>query len=408
MILLYLHQYFKFPSESGGTRSFDLASSFVQSGIDVHVITTTSDEKFRSNRRWSLYKQCEISVHYLFLPYSNDLPYFKRILAFVKFVWFATFKVLSFNCDLVLASSTPLTIGIPAIINKWLQRTPFVFEVRDVWPEAVIAVGAITNPLAKKILFFLERLIYANAEAIIPLSEDMKSSIVKRFPDVVLNKKICVIENIAEIYRFQKGFVNGRNLLETKLGFAPRFTVLYAGTFGRVNGIEYVIRLARRTLPLDSTLVYVLIGDGAYKSVVKDLAIDENVIGRNVFLCDSVSKEELPQLYHEANMGSSFVIPIRELWANSANKFFDTLAAGKPILINYEGWQKNIISKYNVGYVLPETLSDLEVLRFVDYTKNDTLIKAQQIHSLELATKEYSLEAASEKYINVFKSIVYV
>ena len=77
-------------------------------------------------------------------------------------------------------------------------------------------------------------------------------------------------------------------------------------------------------------------------------------------------------------MGSSFVISVKELWANSANKFFDTLAAGKPILINYEGWQKKVINIENIGYVLPTKITDNAIKDFITYTKKDLLIKKQQ------------------------------
>ena len=83
---------------------------------------------------------------------------------------------------------------------------------------------------------------------------------------------------------------------------------------------------------------------GLRKKIIKK-SIDEKVINKNVFFLDSISKDELPQLYYESDMGSSFVIPVKELWANSANKFFDTLAAGRPILINHKGWQEKVINK---------------------------------------------------------------
>ena len=76
---------------------------------------------------------------------------------FIKFLWFSILKILSIKGDLVLATSTPLTIGIPALIKKWIQKTPFIFETRDVWPEAVIAIGAINNTIIKKVLYFLRR-----------------------------------------------------------------------------------------------------------------------------------------------------------------------------------------------------------------------------------------------------------
>ena len=351
MRILYLHQYFKFPDESGGTRSFDLASGFLGLGHNIEILTSTSDHTYRSKKRWLKIEKDGLIIHYIYLPYTNNMNYFKRSIIFLKFLWFSSLKLLSLNGDLLLATSTPLTIGIPALLKKWIHKTPFIFEARDIWPEVVIAIGAVENRIYQRILYLLESTIYKNAAAIVPLSIDMKQSIISRYPKLV-NKPIQVIENISEIDRFQGGYNEQKSDIKKKIGFKPRFTVLYAGTFGRVNGIDYVIELAAKTIHYDPALVFILIGEGAEKQNVINKAIHKGILNKNVFIFDSVSKVELPQLYFECNMGSSFVAPIKELWANSANKFFDTLAAGRPILINHKGWQEEEICKENIGYVL--------------------------------------------------------
>jgi glycosyltransferase involved in cell wall biosynthesis len=402
--ITYLHQYFKFPHESGGTRSYDLATGFVASGHLVELITSTSDKKLKTSNRWTKIEQNGLVVHYIYLPYGNHLSYFKRSVVFFQFLWFSTFKLLSLKGDVVLATSTPLTIGIPALLKKSIHKTPFIFETRDVWPEAVIAIGAIKNKYLQQILYLLESVIYRNAAAIVPLSLDMKHSIVSRYPKLAA-KPIEVIENISEINRFENGYNKEKSVLKDKIGDIPRFTVLYAGTFGRVNGIDYVIALAEKLIHLDSTIVFVLIGDGAEKKAIIQEAKGKGVLNKNVFILDSVSKQELPQLYFECAMGSSFVIPVKELWANSANKFFDTLAAGKPILINHNGWQKEVITKENIGYVLPDVINDDMAKNFAVYSQNKTLIANQQINALNIAKQNYSLDAAVLKYNKIFKNI---
>lgn len=404
MKILYLHQYFKFPFESGGTRSFDLATGFLSLGYDVEILTLTSDLKYKNDKRWSKTKLNGIKVHYIYIPYKNDMSYFNRSLVFLKFLWFSTIKLLSLRGDIVLASSTPLTIGIPALVKKWFHKTPFIFEARDIWPEVVIAVGALNNKILQQILYFLEYLIYKNAVAIVPLSVDMKESIISRYPKLQ-KKTIEVIENISEINRFQTGYSKKIEAIKEKIGFQPRFTILYAGTFGRVNRLDYVIELADKLIHLDPSIVFILIGEGAYKKAVLEKAAEKKVLNKNVFILDSLSKKDLPQLYYECSMGSSFVMPIKELWANSANKFFDSLAAGKPILINYEGWQKELINKENIGYVLPIVVSEKSVHDFIAYSQNQTLLVNHQKNALNVAKKSYATDIAVTKYINIFKEV---
>jgi glycosyltransferase involved in cell wall biosynthesis len=193
-------------------------------------------------------------------------------------------------------------------------------------------------------------------------------------------------------------------VLKKKIGFQPRFTILYAGTFGLVNGLDYVIELANKLAYLDPTIVFILIGNGAEKKILTKKAEDSGVLNKNIFILDSVSKQDLPQLYYECDMGSSFVIPIKELWANSANKFFDTLAAGKPILINYNWWQKEVINKANIGYVLPVDINDDVVENFALYTHNKALITKQQKNALRLAIESYSTHVAVAKYNDIFSN----
>jgi glycosyltransferase involved in cell wall biosynthesis len=149
----------------------------------------------------------------------------------------------------------------------------------------------------------------------------------------------------------------------------------------------------------------VLLGDGSEKKKVIQKAKDTGVLNKNIYILNSVTKNELSQLYYECDMGSSFVIPIKELWANSANKFFDTLAAGKPILINHNGWQKNLIYKKNIGFVLPTLIDNNAVKEFALYTKDKALILKQQKNGLNVAKRNYATDIAVRKYNEIFEYI---
>ena len=404
MKIIYLHQYFKFPNESGGTRSFDLATGFLDSGHHVEMLTSTSNIEYKKKKRWTKINKNGLVVHYVYLPYANEMSYIRRSIVFFKFLWLSTFKLLSLKGDLVLTTSTPLTVGIPALIKKWFHKTPFIFEIRDVWPEVVIAIGAVKNKIIQRLLYFLENLIYKNASAIVPLSIDMKNSITSRYPNLA-SIPIQVIENISEIDRFQNSVNANNSVLKEKIGFCPRFTILYAGTFGRVNGLDYVVNLASKLIDLDPSIVFVMLGDGSEKEAVLQKAVDKNLLNKNIYILDSVAKKDLSQLYYECDMGSSFVIPIKELWANSANKFFDTLAAGKPILINHDGWQKELIEMENIGYVLPTVIDHNAAKKFELYTKDEALISEQKNNGLNIAKANFSKDVAVKKYNNLFENI---
>ena len=394
MHLLYIAQYFSFPESSSGTRAFDLASSFVKRGIDVTVITSYTGRQ--NSPQWETFCRDGMSFYRLNCPYNNNMSFWQRINAFVYFMRNATKMALKLEFDVVLATSTPLSIGYPALVVHRKKHKPYVFEVRDVWPGVPIAMGYFKNKFVQKILYAFEKRIYKKAAAIVPLSTGMDENIKRRYP----NDKSVVIPNISEINRFA-------NIEKTVDITVPegKKVLLYAGTFGNVNGVGYIIEMASRTYKYGPNVWYYLIGYGKEKKKITKLAEELGVLDKNVFIFDPVRKTDLPYLYSIVSVGSSFVIDIPALWDNSANKFFDTLAAHRPMVINHEGWQADTIRKYNCGYVLPPEVSDEAAKGFVDYMSNDELLREQGENAFKLGKEQYSLEVAVEKYMKIFNNI---
>ena len=323
------------------------------------------------------------------------MGFFRRIVSFCKFFINVSIKQFSFDYDLMLSSSTPLTNGFPALVANTFRKKPYVFEVRDVWPGVPIAMGYFKNKIAQKLLYAFEKRIYRKASYIVPLSTGMDANIKERYP----NDKSVVIPNISELNRFS----NIEKTVDIDFPEGKKI-VLYAGTFGNVNGLSYVNKLAKETLELDPDLWYYLIGFGKEKEDNIQEAKDLGVLNKNVFIFDPVMKNDLPYVYNKCTVGSSYVIDIPALWDNSANKFFDTLAAKKPIVINHQGWQADTIKDYNIGYVLPPVVSQEIAKEFVAYMNNSDLLKQQGENSYKLAEKEYSLDVAVGKYMAIFQS----
>ena len=379
MKLLYITQGFGFPEKAGGTRKYDLATSFVKKGIDVTVITSYNGNP--GDPMWKEYEREGIKFNELNCPYSNYMGTKERMKAFIHFMRNSTKKALTIDCDVVLATSTPLSIGYPAL------RMPGV----------PIAMGYFKNKLAQKALYAFEKRIYKKAAAIVPLSIGMDENIKRRYP----NDKSVVIPNISEINRFAD--IKKEIDIEVPEG---KKVLLYAGTFGNVNGVGYIIEMAAHTLKYNPNVWYYLVGKGKEKEDNIKQAEALGVLNKNVFIFDPVRKSDLPYLYSIATVGSSFVIDIPALWDNSANKFFDTLAARRPMVINHEGWQADAIRKYNCGYVLPPKVTDEAAKAFVDYMTNEELLKEQGENAFKLGKEQYSLEVAVDKYMKIFKSIV--
>jgi len=348
--IVYLHQYFNTPQMAGSTRSYEMGRRLVGLGHEVHMVTSYWQKERLDIKKWFQSTEEGIRVHWLPLYYSNKMSYQERIKAFFKFAWKASAKASSLESDLIFATSTPLTIALPAVYAAKKQRVPMVFEVRDLWPDLPVAIGALRNPAAIYAARKLELFAYNNAEHIVALSPGMKEGIVKRgYPA----EKVTVIPNNCDLKMFDVGPQEGKNLRVQHSWLKDRPLVIYTGTIGIINGVDYLAKLASVVLDLDPDIRFLVIGSGKDEKKLVEEAEKQGVLNRNFFIIPGgVPKNEVPAWLSASDLATSLFVDIEEMWANSANKFFDALAAGRPIAINYGGWQAEMLEATGAGLVL--------------------------------------------------------
>ena len=344
MKIIYLHQYFITLNKAGGTRPFEFAKKLVEMGHEVDVITSIFDPV--NKKDWYQTYESGINVHWLPLRYSNYTSYLQRLIIFIIFAFKSYFRIKKISGDIIFASSTPLTVAIPAILHSKQKDIPLIFEVRDLWPDVPIAMKILKNPI---IIFFsklLEKITYKNSNAIIALSPEMKDGIIKKKVDP---NKVAVIPNSSDLDYFK---LNKKKIFEfrdKRLWLKNRPLLIYTGAFGRVNDLAYLIQLGKELLNINPEIRILLIGDGIEKNKLVYMAKKNGVYNKNLFFENPIPKKDIPVALSAANIASNIVIDIKENWANSANKFFDCLAASKPIFLNHGGWMQDLVLKYNCG-----------------------------------------------------------
>jgi glycosyltransferase involved in cell wall biosynthesis len=333
---------------SGGTRSYEMARRMVLKGHEVHVITSYREPTKKHS--WFTSEVEGINVHWLPVRYTNKMKFFRRTIAFFEFAIRSSFKSISIKADLIFATSTPLTISIPAILASKIHKIPMVFEVRDLWPEMPIAMGALKSPILIFLAKCLEKFTYKNSAAINALSPGMKDGIIASgYP----SSNISVIPNSCDISmfdiheKFGLKFRNSRKWLNTNDPL-----ILYTGTFGLINDLEYLVNLAQELIKINSKIKILAIGGGIRFDYIKQYANDVGVLNKNFFMEGYLKKKEVPSALSAATITSSLFLDKQEMQKNSSNKFFDSLAAGKPILINYGGWMHNLINTHNCGLAM--------------------------------------------------------
>jgi glycosyltransferase involved in cell wall biosynthesis len=347
MRILYLHQYFNTPNMSGGTRSYEMARRLVAMGHEVNMVTSWRTGHDKKN--WFVTDEAGITVHWLPVHYSNHLSYRERIRAFLDFAIKSSLKAATLEADIIFATSTPLTIALPAVYASRKKKIPMVFEVRDLWPEMPIAMGALKNKSLRYAARELERWAYSHSAAIVALSPGMKAGIASAgFP----SKRISVIPNSSDNAEFAYNASSAKSFRSSRKWLRDKPLLCYAGTFGKVNGIRYAVSLAKALRDRDSDIRILLVGDGAERNLVIQEAKKAGVFESNLFVETEMPKKRIPELFSAATMSASFFIDLPEMQSNSSNKFFDALAAGKPVLINYGGWMHDLVSSNNCGLAM--------------------------------------------------------
>lgn len=368
---------------SGGTRSYEMARRMVAAGHEVHMVTSSRDQNTK-NKAWRMTEEAGIKVHWYSVPYSNHMSFFQRIKAFFSFAFAAKNKAASLEGDVVFATSTPLTIALPAVFTARKLKVPMVFEVRDLWPEMPIAMGALKNPVLQWAAKKLERWAYNNSAAVVALSPGMKEGVVKTgYPA----SQVAVIPNSSDNLEFQHSSEAAQQFRTERAWLGSNPLLIYAGTFGRVNGVDYMVELAAELLKLDSNVKILLVGDGSEKAKVISEAKKEGVFEANLFFEPAVPKKNVPALFSAATVASNLVTDLPEARANSANKFFDTLAAGKPIFLNHGGWMHDVVLVRDCGLAMWQ-----QPLSYVAEQLNEKMNDQEWLMRSGQAAKKLALE----------------
>lgn len=406
MKILYLHQYFSTPDGSVGTRSYEIARRLVGAGHEVEFVTSSSflSAEYRLEKGWNRLEIDGIILNVLHLPYSNSDSFVKRTLKFIRFALSSVFKSLSIKADVVFATSTPLTIAVPAIVYKWIKKVPMVFEVRDLWPELPIAVGALKNPVMIKAAEYLEHIAYKNSECVIGLSPGMCEGVKKKSEP---GKKIVLATNSCDTELFDVPEKVGLEYKSDCLKFVGnRKLIVYTGTFGLINDVSYMAHLARSALDVDLNLCFVAIGEGMEKTKVIELASRLGVLNKNLYILPSVAKTEIVKVLSAADLALSLFGNVREMWNNSANKLFDSLASGTPLAINYKGWQHEFIMDYECGLVLDSQDYQFSASQISEFLKNDARVREARKQCRYLAFEKFSRDMMVDRVERALVEVV--
>lgn len=369
MKILYISQYF-YP-EVGATTNRALANAryLASKGHDITVLTEMPNHPkgvIFDGYRGKLFVKEEFEnfkINRVWIYTNQKKNFITRILFYMSFSILATVSSL-FNWkkyDIVYVTSPPLFVGIIGINLKFFfPSSRFIFEVRDLWPDAAIEMGELKNKAFRKFSYKLENSLYTKADHIVAVTNRFKSKIIEKGFN---ENKISVIRNGSDL-SFQNKKINPD--LQSKHKLQNKFVVIYAGILGIAQNLTTVLRAAQQIT--DPDIVILLVGAGPEEAKLKKIANEQKI--RNVIFTGEISKKHVSDYLSLADCG---LIPLKNISVferTIPSKLFDYMSANLPILLGVKGEAKEILAQSEAGICFkPDDITDL--VEKITYMKNN-------------------------------------
>jgi len=402
--ILLIHQYFLEKGDGGGSRFNEMTRIWEKEGNTITVVSGmvhyTTGEKYPQYKGKFIVKEKVsdgITVYRCHVSEAYNKSFIGRLWAYFSFVMSSLVCILRLKSkfDIILVTSPPLFVAITGIIASKIKRTPFVFEVRDLWPESAIDTGVLTSKPLIKLAYWLEKQAYKNARIVNALTPAFKKILIekKHLPE----SKVLMIPNAADFSISEKVISSFDNVAFRKeLGVHDKFVVTYVGAHGVANHLQQILDTAE--LLKDTNVVFMLIGAGMQKQWLKD-ECTKRELDNSVKFVDPVSKERVFEYICASDAGASVLKKVDTFKTVYSNKTFDYMACRKPVLMAIDGVSRELVETANCGYyVEPENPADFaEKIRL--YLGNPSRVKEHGDNGYTYAKEHFDREVLAREYL---------
>lgn len=370
MKILIISQYYLMSNQAGGSRFNEMARFWAEQGHDVAVIAGTVDystgkmpDRYRG--RWVVQEQDgRVNVYRCRVSESYGRSYRGRMWAFLNFMLSASLAVVrAKRPDVVVATSPPLVVAVPGFIASQLRfrSVPWVFEVRDLWPESAVTTGVLRpNSFLTRVLSLLERWAYRAADRINVLTPAFEENITRR--GLAPASKITMIPNGADLEHFEPGPRD--NSVRRQYGWGDRFVVLYAGAHGRANAVHQLVRAAR-ILSNRPDILIATVGDGPERSTAEQEAKRQNLA--NIQFLGVQPKSRMPDFIRAADAGAAVLQNNPTFRTVYPNKVFDYMACSRPTLLAIDGVARKLVCEEARAGVFAEPENERSIADAIVY-----------------------------------------
>jgi glycosyltransferase involved in cell wall biosynthesis len=410
MNILLIHQYFLTPNGSGGSRFNEISRVWSKKGHNVTVLSGmvyhNSGKKysqFRGRVFAEEFHSDQVRVIRCHDSEGGQNNFFSRLKVYFVFVitsiWAGLFRTKE-KYDIIVVTSPPLFVGITALVLSKVKKVPYIFEVRDLWPESAIDTGVVKNKILIRLALILEKIIYKNAIAINVLTPAFRKVLIskKNIPDA----KIFYIPNAADFSISEKlSATFDYKMFRGELGIPLDTCVItYVGAHGVANGLDQVLDTAK--ILKNENVLFLLIGDGMLKGRLVERAKVEGI--KNVRFFDPVPKKDVFKFILSSDIGASVLLKNDTFKTVFSNKTFDYMSCKKPILMAIDGISRELVENSNSGvFVEPENPGDF-AKKILYYKNNPHLVSLHGENGYLFAKSNYDRDVLSNLYLkNIYK-----
>jgi glycosyltransferase involved in cell wall biosynthesis len=408
MKILLLHQYYLEEDDHGGSRWNEITKEWVENGHHVQVIAgmmhyTSSEKRAEYKGKWFKKKrQGSIEVLRCHVSETYNSNFIGRLWAYFSFVfsslWAGLFKVGG-KYDVIIVSSPPLFIGISGYLISLFKRTPYVFEIRDLWPESAIDTGVVTNGLIIKLAYALEKFIYKKATLINVLTPAFRDTLIQK--KNISAEKIIFIPNAAD-FSLSDDLLKNFNITQFKKehDLEDKFVITYVGAHGVANHLDQVLETGK--ILKDTNVLFLLIGDGMEKKRLKEIAEKNHI--ENVRFINPVPKADVFKYILASDMGASVLKNVDTFKTVYSNKTFDYMSCKKPILMAIDGVSRKLVEEADAGvFVEPENPQDF-ALKIRHYLADATKGILQGEKGYIYAKQNFDRIILANKYLDLIQN----
>jgi colanic acid biosynthesis glycosyl transferase WcaI len=411
MRILYVSQYF--PPEMGApaARVYELSRHWVAAGHQVTVLTgfpnhptgVVPERYRRAMRRMTLQESVDgIDVVRTWLyPAPNRRPW-ERILNYTSFFASASVRGLALpRPDVVIATSPQLLVGLAGWWLARVKRCPFVFEVRDLWPESLVAsgIGDDGSPLIRG-LAGLAAFLYRRAARIVVVTEAFKAELTMRWG--IPEDRIDVISNGVETDRFAPRA--DRDAVRQRLGLDGHFVAAYIGTLGYAHGLEVVLRAAERVRAMGQRdVLFLLAGEGADKERLQEIASQARL--DNVRFMDQQPRELVPALINAADVCLVLLRRAPLFSTVLPSKMLEFMACGRPVILGVDGYARELLERAGGGvFVEPENAEALAAA-ITQFARDPQLCSTLGENGRRFVTLHFSRASTARRYLRLLEEV---